>query len=765
MGREESGLKERNLILTSLSWSDHFLMRFELGSDLSLQKGEVPIRMVRPQSQMDLDGFLRALGDLPADIAGVPVDVLCRLTELFRVVRGLIHSGQEKEVVAPSAARCDDFAQHFREKIAQIHCDLDSTVDLIPVREVSRAPSGPSLLDEFQLLWSDDVDKMLGMETVIRPILKKASLDPEVAANFRPVANIPFLRKVLEWVVAGQLQALLDETDYLDPFQSGFRPGYGTESALVALYNDLCMERNRGSASLLLLLDLSAAFNTIDHGPILSPMLFNIYMKTLGEVIRRFGLRCHQYADDTQLYHSTPCEAVTVLNQCLAEVMGWMRANKLNLSSDKMEVLLVGRLRFQVSDFDLVLHRVALPLKDRVHSLGVLLDPELSVEFQVAVVARSMFVQLWLIHQLHPYLDKHCLAMVIHALVTSWLDYCNALYMGLPLKMVQILQLVQNKTVRLLMGTSRYSCITPVLYQLHWLPVEVQAQFKVLVLTYKALDILGPGYLKERLFPYMPSCPLRPAEEALLQEPSLKEIKRTSTRSRAFSAVVSRLWNVFPGEVHLAPSCQRSIGLSNGKAKVCSYSGWYYCNICHVDDSFLIPARLVHNWDTSKYKVADLWIRAWLTADVVYLDFSKAFGKVPHDILVEKLRSFGIDQSTVWWIRAWLTDQKQRVTISEESSGWRPVTSGVPQSSVLGPILFSLFINDMEEGVNSLLIKFADDTKTGAVVTTEEQVLQIQKDLDRLWKWAGDNRMAFNVDKCKVLHLCHRNRCHRVSTG
>ncbi|KAF7235279.1 RNA-directed DNA polymerase from mobile element jockey, partial [Varanus komodoensis] len=114
---------------------------------------------------------------------------------------------------------------------------------------------------------------------------------------------------------------------------------------------------------------------------------------------------------------------------------------------------------------------------------------------------------------------------------------------------------------------------------------------------------------------------------------------------------------------------------------------------------------------------------------------------------------------------AWLTDQKQRVTISEESSGWWPVTSGVPQDSVLGPILFNLCINDMEEGVNNLLFKFADDTKTGAVVTTEEQVLQIQKDLDRLWKWAGDNRMAFNVDKCKVLHLGHRNSCHKYRLG
>ncbi|KAF7253646.1 2-succinyl-5-enolpyruvyl-6-hydroxy-3-cyclohexene-1-carboxylate synthase [Varanus komodoensis] len=276
-------------------------------------------------------------------------------------------------------------------------------------------------------------------------------------------------------------------------------------------------------------------------------MLFNIYMKLLEEVIRKFGLWSHQYADDTQRYlsfTSAPGEAVAVLNQCLAKIMDWMRANKLSLNPDKTEVLLVGGSRFQLSNFDLV----ARPLKDRACSLGVLLDPELSLESQVAAVARSAFLQLQLIHRLCLYLDMHCLAMVIHALVTSQLDYCNALYVGLPLKMVRILQLVQNRAARLLTGTGCYSHITPVLCQLHWLPVEVQAQFKVLVLTYKAMNGLGSGYLKEHLFPYMPSHPLRSAGEVLLREPSLKEIKRTTTRSRAFSAVVPSLWIVLPGE-------------------------------------------------------------------------------------------------------------------------------------------------------------------------------------------------------------------------
>ncbi|KAF7246187.1 Armadillo repeat-containing protein 1 [Varanus komodoensis] len=254
-------------------------------------------------------------------------------------------------------------------------------------------------------------------------------------------------------------------------------------------------------------------------------------MKPVGEVIQRCGLWNHQYTDDTQLYLSfstSPGEAVAVLNRCLAEVMGWIRAIKLNLNPDKTEVLLVGGLNSWVGDLDLVLNGVALPLKDRICILGVLLDPELTLEAQVSAVVRSTFHQLRLTHQLRPYLEDDCLATVTQALVTSRLDFCNALYVGLT---VWILQMVQNRAARLLTRTGRYSHITPVLCQLHWLPIEVRAQFKVLVITYKALNSLGPGYLKERLQPYLPSRPLRLAAGALLREPSVRDIRKQRRRN------------------------------------------------------------------------------------------------------------------------------------------------------------------------------------------------------------------------------------------
>ncbi|KAF7254152.1 Methylcrotonoyl-CoA carboxylase beta chain, mitochondrial [Varanus komodoensis] len=180
-----------------------------------------------------------------------------------------------------------------------------------------------------------------------------------------------------------------------------------------------------------------------------------------------------------------------------------------------------------------------LPLRDKVRSLGVLLDPELSLEAQVTAVARNAFLQLRLINQLRPYLEYDCLATVTHALVTSRLDFCNALYVGLPLKTVRTLQLVQNRAARLLTGTGRYTHMTPVPRQLHWLPIEARAQFKVLIMTYKALNGLGPGYLNERLRPYMPDRPLRSAGESLLREPSMKEIRRCG---RSFDPNFLFLW-------------------------------------------------------------------------------------------------------------------------------------------------------------------------------------------------------------------------------
>ena len=105
------------------------------------------------------------------------------------------------------------------------------------------------------------------------------------------------------------------------------------------------------------------------------------------------------------------------------------------------------------------------------------------------------------------------------------------------------------------------------------------------------------------------------------------------------------------------------------------------------------------------------WVDDGSPVDVIYLDFQKAFDKVPHQRLILKLNSHGMGNSIVNWIEQWLTDRRQRVIVDGEVSSWKSVLSGVPEGSVLGPILFLVYINDLEEGVTGKILKFAYDTK------------------------------------------------------
>uniref|UniRef100_H3A3B7 Reverse transcriptase domain-containing protein n=1 Tax=Latimeria chalumnae TaxID=7897 RepID=H3A3B7_LATCH len=286
-------------------------------------------------------------------------------------------------------------------------------------------------------------------------------------------------------------------------------------------------------------------------------MLFAIYLLPLGDIARRYGVDFHCYADDVQLYLAFPAnntDAVAMLEQCLSAIWSWLAGSWLKLNQGKSEVLVVGRgsicENFMNNFSPLTINGEFLKVVKVTKSLGMFLDSSLTIERQISSVVSVGFFHLRNIKKLCPILPHESLATLMHAFVSSRIDYCNALYAGLPLKLIRRLQLVQNSAARVVKNVSRFDHITPVLHELHWLPVRWRITFKVLVLVFKSLNGLGPQYLRDLLTPYIPARPLRSLYGTLLRVPKV----RTKVGERSFSFYAATSSNALPSDVRASPS-------------------------------------------------------------------------------------------------------------------------------------------------------------------------------------------------------------------
>ena len=228
-----------------------------------------------------------------------------------------------------------------------------------------------------------------------------------------------------------------------------------------------------------------------------------------------------------------------------------MHQNMLKLNADKTEVMLFSS-KHNSRTMDTIsvdMGNSSIASTSCVRNLGVMFDSNMTMEQQVNAVCRSSYGQLRKIGRIRRYLSSEATKSLVNGLVTSRMDYCNALLHSLPNALTDKLQRVQNTAARIITRTSRHSHITPVLRELHWLPIQYRIQYKILVHTYNALNDRSPLYITDMLNKYRPSRTLRSQNTLTLVTPRIKTVKYGQ---RCYKHTAPSLWNVLPSNIREA---------------------------------------------------------------------------------------------------------------------------------------------------------------------------------------------------------------------
>ena len=348
---------------------------------------------------------------------------------------------------------------------------------------------------------------------LVLPLLKNPGLDL-LYKNYRPVSNLQYVSKLTEKMAFEQIHTHMMTHSLYPEFQSAYPKNHSTETALVRVMNDILMKMNTQEVTLLVMLDLSAAFDTVNHNILLTRLneelgisglaleWFRSYLAKRGQRVsidgslsERFSLECgvpqgsclspslfliyaskhrvvedqlphaHDYADDTQIYLSfkpisniSQEDAVRAMECCIEKIRRWLIHDRLLLNDDKTEFMIIGTCQQlkKLQAMNIKVGGSVIKPNCQVMNLGSRYDSNLNMRYYITNVCKASFFYLHNIRRIKKYLSIDSLLTLVHAFFTSRLDYCKALLYGLPKEQLAKLQRVQNAAARLIMDIGNY---------------------------------------------------------------------------------------------------------------------------------------------------------------------------------------------------------------------------------------------------------------------------------------------------------------------